>query len=206
MTLLSRLVAQLEYAGISKICIVSGHRADVLRDHLSAHPPRAEIDLAFNAHYETANNAFSLWAARDIVRDRPFLLCDGDVVLVDGVVERLMDAEKNALLVEARTDLGEEEMKVTLRDGRVSALSKTIAPSGAYGESIGVQKITSTAELWRTLKTMVEQNARGEYYEAAFQRMIDQGGRFDAVPVSSDEWIEIDDLADLERARARFGS
>jgi hypothetical protein len=44
------------------------------------------------------------------------------------------------------------------------------------------------------------------YYEDAFQRMIDGGAHFSAVPVSGDEWIEIDDMADLERARTRFGS
>jgi hypothetical protein len=42
------------------------------------------------------------------------------------------------------------------------------------------------------------------YYEDAFQRMMHAGVSFRTVPIGHHEWTEIDDLADLEDARARF--
>lgn len=138
---------------------------------------------------------------------RGFLLCDGDVLLGPGVVERLLDdAADNALLVERRDDMGEEEMKAVVdAKMRVTALAKTLRPDAAFGESIGVQRVgeASAPALWKTLAEMMASGGEGQYYEAAFQRMIDGGIAFAAVPVTGEEWIEIDDVADLERAEAQ---
>ena len=102
--------------------------------------------------------------------------------------------------------MGEEEIKAVVDSNlRVTALAKTLRPEAAFGESIGVQKVggTSAPALWTTLTEMMRSGGEGEYYEAAFQRMIDGGIAFRAVPVTGEEWIEIDDVADLERAEAQ---
>jgi NDP-sugar pyrophosphorylase family protein len=46
----------------------------------------------------------------------------------------------------------------------------------------------------------------GAYYEDAFQRLIDRGAFFGICPVAPDSWMEIDDAADLEKARRAFSS
>jgi choline kinase len=103
--------------------------------------------------------------------------------------------------------LGQEEMKALLDSrGLVRRLSKQVNPPDAAGESIGVQKIGGAALpiLWATLDAMREAGDTGAYYEDAFQRMIEAGVTFNTVSIGHDEWTEIDDLADLQDARARF--
>jgi choline kinase len=98
-------------------------------------------------------------------------------------------------------------MKVQLDgQGNVRRLSKRLAPAESAGESIGVQRISGPALpiLWATLESMREAGDTQDYYEDAFQRMIQAGVTFRTVPVGHHEWTEIDDLADLEDARARF--
>ena len=63
---------------------------------------------------------------------------------------------------------------------------------------------TALPILWATLDSMREAGDTNGYYEEAFQRMMQAGVTFRTVSISHDEWTEIDDLTDLEDARARF--
>jgi choline kinase len=150
----------------------------------------------------------SVFAARGAVETAGIVLCDGDVVLTGDALGRLArDPAAAALLLDRDTPLAGEEMKVQLDvQGNVRRLSKRLAPADAAGESIGIQKIAGPALpiLWATLASMRDAGDTHDYYEDAFQRMILAGVTFRTVPVGHHEWTEIDDLADLEKARARF--
>lgn len=205
-TILSRLLDQLAKAGMKNIFLATGFREDAIRTWVSEHAsslPQLAISFEPNPAFATTNNAQSLWTTRKAVGDHPFLLCDGDVLLRPDVMIRLLEhPSENALLVEPRTDMGDEEMKVMVENDRVTKLSKAIDPKRAFGESIGIQKVAPT--IWKTLEAMIAAGGANKYYEDAFQLMIDGGAWFSAVPVDREEWIEIDDMSDLERARARF--
>ncbi len=77
---------------------------------------------------------------------------------------------------------------------------------GGAGGSIGIQKVGGLALpiFWATLEAMRDAGDTQGYYEDAFQRMMHAGVSFRTVPIGHHEWTEIDDLADLEDARARF--
>jgi choline kinase len=150
----------------------------------------------------------SVLAARPRVEGRGIVLCDGDVVLTGNALDRLVaEPAQAALLVDTETPLASEEMKVLLDgEGNVQRLSKQLPPAECAGESIGVQKVTGPALpiLWAALESMRDAGDTQGYYEDAFQRMIQAGISFRTVPIRHHEWTEIDDLADLEDARARF--
>ncbi len=205
--ILDRLLERLAAGGIRDAVLATGHCASSLSAHFARHPAPLAVSFVDNPRFATTNNAYSLFTTRSVVSGRGFLLCDGDVLLAPGVVERLVQhPSANALLVEPRDDMGEEEMKAQVTAGRAVGLAKTLDASAAFGESIGIQKIgrASSAALFATLEAMMGAGGEGQYYEAAFQRMIDGGTEFSAVSVAGEEWIEIDDVADLARAEARF--
>ncbi|CAN5188225.1 NTP transferase domain-containing protein [soil metagenome] len=207
-SILSRLLDRLADAGITNAILATGHCAGALEEHFAAHPSPIALTFVANPRFATTNNAYSLFTTEASVGDRGFLLCDGDVLLGPGVVERLLEGGGDtALLIEPRSDMGEEEMKARVdATNRVTALAKTLVARTCFGESIGIQKIGPSAApaLWKTLRAMIAAGAVDRYYEAAFQTMIDDGIAIHSVPVSEAEWIEIDDLPDLERARAQF--
>jgi choline kinase len=195
-------------AGIARAVVVTGYLAPQVDAHLSRQPPPLPVVTALNPDYATTGNCMSVLAARRAVETPGILLCDGDVVLTGDALGRLAtDPATAALLLDRDTPLAGEEMKVQLdAQGNVRRLSKRLAPAESAGESIGIQKIAGPALpiLWATLESMRETGDSQEYYEDAFQRMIQAGVTFRTVPVGHHEWTEIDDLADLEDARARF--
>jgi choline kinase len=207
-TILARQLERIAAAGIPRAVVVTGHLAGQVEAHLRSTPPPLPVRLAPNPDFGATGNCMSVLAARDQTTGQGIVLCDGDVVLTGDALTRLVaDPAPAAILLDAGTALAAEEMKAQVDSrGNVRRLSKELTPGESAGESIGIQKVTGPALpiLWATLDAMRAAGDTHGYYEDAFQRMILAGVTFRTVPIGHDEWTEIDDLADLEDARARF--
>jgi choline kinase len=165
----------------------------------------ALLELVFNPKAEEWNNCYSLWCAREHFA-QGVLLCNGDTVHPPEVEERLLAGRGNAELVLALDDaktLGAEEMKVLLgEDGLLRGINKAHDPAAAAGEYIGLTVIEPAAA--DGLADALEATWRrdpGLYYEDGFQEYADRGGRVGVASVGGLEWVEVDDQADLDRAR-----
>jgi choline kinase len=133
------------------------------------------------------------------------LLANGDTVHPVSVEETLLGARGPGVLLAVDTEkrLAEEEMKVrwTAESG-LQRITKQMPPETAYGEYIGVTLIEAeaAAPLTAALEATWQRDA-DLYYEDGYQELVDRGFRVDLAPIGSVDWVEIDDLRDLERAR-----
>jgi L-glutamine-phosphate cytidylyltransferase len=205
----SFLVRQLDLltrAGIPSrdVVIVGGYRVDRIREELA----RGGYDCAVvvNERYQEWNNFYSLLVAEPALGGEDFLQLDGDVVLDEQLLPRLIEAPGEALLaVDCRADLDEEAMKVQLDGGRVIAIAKPLDPARCAGEYIGVAKLSAAAarDVFDELGKLPGEGLTYEYYEHAFHRLAaGERVRFDIVDVHDCTVLEIDDAADLARAEA----
>jgi choline kinase len=158
----------------------------------------------FNEKALEWNNAYSLWCARDAFSEG-VLLANGDTVHPASVEERLLAARGPELViaVDDSKPLGEEEMKVHVTaDGHLDRINKALDPTTAHGEYIGVTLIEPAAAdgLADALETTWRRDPQ-LYYEDGFQELADRGGRIGIAPIGTVEWVEVDDHADLARAR-----
>ena len=205
-TLLERTVEAMRQAGITEFVVVTGYRANMIRDFLTSRYAETDATFTFlhNADYEHNNNIYSLWMAGQVVRGREFLLMDSDILCDPAVVGRIAREPESALALN-RHELGEEEMKVVV-DGelRITEISKTCAPAEAMGESVGIEKITAdySEALYRELDMMIEQEGLIDiFYERAFERLIPQGHTFRVVDTTDYFSYELDTPEDLEQAQ-----
>jgi choline kinase len=208
--LLDRALAALEAAGFTDVVIVVGYREDVLQQFLAARASRLQVRCVRNPDYASTNNAYSLWTARGAVPGG-FVLLDGDLLFEPGVLAALLATPgEAALAVERRADLGDEEMKVLEGPGvSVAAVSKTIDPREAIGESVGIARFSpaAAAALWTRLEAQIVAGRRNVYYELAFEELIAAGWRFHIGDVTGLACMEIDtpeDLAAAHRLAARI--
>ncbi|HUH01077.1 MAG TPA: phosphocholine cytidylyltransferase family protein [Kofleriaceae bacterium] len=204
--LIDRMIARLGEAGIDSVVVVSGHAHDALERHLraSAHPLAKDAAIVFNERYAEWGNFYSLLVAQDHLRDQDYVRLDGDVLLGPGVMSRVIAARAPlALAIDTTVALGDEEMKARIDgQGRVFELNKRIAPVSAQGEFIGVDRVSATMApaVFAALRRMIDQGETNEYYERAYERLMEQGVEVGVADVSGCVWCEIDDAADLERA------
>ncbi|MGN6791739.1 MAG: sugar phosphate nucleotidyltransferase [Streptosporangiaceae bacterium] len=99
--------------------------------------------------------------------------------------------------------LAEEEMKVELDPGGMLVqITKVMDPAHAHGEYMGVTLIEPAAAvaLADCLETTWRRNPH-LYYEDGFAEFSERGGAVLAAPIGAVEWVEVDDHADLLRAR-----
>jgi choline kinase len=157
-----------------------------------------------NDKAEEWNNAYSLWCARDYF-EQGALLVNGDTVHPVSVERTLLASEDGADILLAVDDvkpLADEEMKVTLEDGRLKRITKLMDPSEAYGEYIGATLIRPGAaeRLADALKATFERDPQ-LYYEDGYQEMVHRGEKIAVAPIGKVDWVEVDNHDDLSKAR-----
>ena len=189
-TLLSRHVENLETLGIP-LRLVTGFHADLIRDAL---PDGVEI-----VHNEEFRRGSLLSMAAGLSGlDEDVVLMDGDV-LYDPTILADVCALPRGFALDPRTDPGEEEMMLGVRDGEVRAIRRGMRDGfDLLGEGVGFFKLNR--ELLPALHETIEESDPEGDYEAALDLLVSEYGA-DYVPVDERPWTEIDFPEDLEVAR-----
>ena len=196
-TLLDRQIAALQSAGVDRIAIVAGHCAEQVAARVG---PR--VALVQNSRFAATNSLYSLWLARHWIEDGGVVL-NGDVLFHDQSLVDLLGARcEDALLVEARpSQFDDEEMKVRIRHGCVTDISKTLPIDETDAESLGIAKFGRDGArllLDEAGRLLASGEARA-WLPAAFQRFCSRRP-LRAVDTRGYPWIEIDFPDDYRRA------
>jgi len=205
-TIMDISLRNLAAAGLTDVTIVVGYCAGAVEERKDAFEQKygVKITLVHNDKAEEWNNAYSLWLARDHFA-RGALLVNGDTVHPVSVEMTLLAARGPGLLlaVDEVKRLADEEMKVIVDGtGQVRRITKLMDPAEASGEYIGATLIEARAA--DALATALEATWRRDpdlYYEDGYQTLVDTGGEVGAAPIGSLPWVEVDNHADLTRAR-----
>jgi choline kinase len=215
-TILDIALRNLAAVGLREIVIVVGYAADVVRDRAAAleREHGVRLTLVDNDRAEEWNNAYSLWLAREHFAAGA-LLVNGDTVHPVSVEKALLAAGQGSaddgaapqpgiiIAVDDIKDLADEEMKVIIDSGgRLTRITKLMDPALAHGEYIGATLIGAAAAA--PLAAALEATWRRDpslYYEDGFQELADRGGAIGVAPIGEVEWVEVDNHADLRRAR-----
>ena len=202
-TLLQRTVDAMAATGITEFVVVTGYRANMIRDFLTIHYSLFTIHFLHNADYEHNNNIYSLWMAGQKVRGKEFLLMDSDILCDPKAIAEVACQSEPALALN-RHELGEEEMKIVVdADNRITEISKTCRVEDAVGESVGIEKMTAdySEALYRELDQMIEKERLIDiFYERAFERLIPQGHTFKVIDTTRYFSYELDTPEDFEKA------
>jgi choline kinase len=205
-TILDIALANLKAVGLDDVTVVTGYAAQAVQERRAALERRhgVRLELLFNPKAEEWNNAYSLWCARDLFAEG-VLLVNGDTVHPASVEESLLAARGPGILLalDDVKELGEEEMKVRLSaQGHMTRINKALDPATAQGEYIGLTLIEPEAAV--PLADALEATFLRDpqlYYEDGFQEYADRGGQVGVAPIGAVDWAEVDDHADLARAR-----
>ena len=205
-TILDIALRNLAAVGLTDVAIVIGYAADQVaaRQEALESAYGVRLRLVHNDKAEEWNNAYSLWLARDQFAEGA-LLVNGDTVHPVSVEKTLLAARGPGVLlaVDYLKPLADEEMKVIVDDrGQVQRITKLMDPALAFGEYIGATMIEPAAA--GALADALEATWRRDpnlYYEDGFQELADRGGEVRVATIGQVDWVEVDNHADLARAR-----
>jgi choline kinase len=200
MTLVERQIAALRRCGVTDIAVVVGCEAARVRRSCGR-----GVQFVENTRFAQTNSLYSLWLARPLLLDG-FVVMNCDVVLHPQLLDDLLTARhEDALLVayqeDDRSPLGEEEMKVRTRRGRVVDISKAMAAGDADGENVGVVKFGAAGAqlLASILDERVAAGGLRDWAPRAFAEFA-RIRPLHAIGTRGYLWTEIDFPEDYQRA------
>jgi choline kinase len=195
---------------IEEIIIIIGYKADLIKNYIKSHyNSHPKIKLLVNKSYNTTNNMFSLYLAKQYINNS-LLLMNGDVILDKEIVNGLIDFPfKNAIAV----DIGEynkESMKVIQKNNYLIDISKKINKQNALGCSIDFYKFSEEGKniLFNKIEEFINiRNEKNLWTEVAIQSLLRNNQlKMKAYDIKDKTWIEIDNLKDLKTANKLFSS
>lgn len=207
-TVLDLTLANFAEVELRDVAVVIGYRGEAVRERKAALEKTygVTLHLVENDRAEEWNNAYSLWCARDVLKEGA-ILANGDTVHPVSVEETLLGARGGGrriiLALDTVKRLADEEMKVVTDPVKgVRRITKLMDPAEASGEYIGVTLIEAEAaeELADALRTTFERDPQ-LYYEDGYQELVDRGSTIGTVPIGDVPWVEIDNHDDLGRGR-----
>jgi choline kinase len=197
-TLLDRQISALTDAQLDEIVLVVGFEAERIQELC---PP--STCFVVNSRFEETSSLYSLWLARDHLRDG-FVVLNCDVLFHPQLLTNLMSSQfADALLVDlTNNQLGEEEMKVKVIDGLVVDIRKDLDPAEADGENVGIVKFSAEGakHLVAEMDSLISSGFERDWAPRAFREFA---RRFPLHAVSTDNypWIEIDFPEDYRKAK-----
>ncbi|MCR4618345.1 MAG: aminotransferase class I/II-fold pyridoxal phosphate-dependent enzyme [Lachnospiraceae bacterium] len=212
-TLIERLLRQLETYKLNRIVIVAGYEAQKLTDFVKTLDINTPIEFVINSIYDKTNNIYSLYLAKEQLTSDDTLLFESDIILEDSVIEALINDERDTL---ALVDKYESWM-----DGTCAVLNdddtiEKIVPGklfnyndrGSYFKTVNIYKFSkyfSENVYIPFLEAYLKAMGNNEYYEQVLRviTMLDVAG-IRAKRLSGQKWYEIDDIQDLDIAESLF--
>ena len=121
-TILSRQLRQLVSFGIEEVVMTTGYYDKVLVDYCNALHLPLKITFVKNDLYDKTNYIYSIYCAKEYLKDDDVILMHGDLVFENLVMEAVIDNEKSCMAVSSTLPLPEKDFKAVVIDGRIDKI------------------------------------------------------------------------------------
>ena len=199
-TSLEHQLKNLRACGIKKIVIVTGYCEEQIRDFCK---DKKGIKFIYNPFFDITNIMVSLWFAREEMKGG-FIFSYSDILYDKEILKDLLVNKNDIVMVVDKKKTDEESEKILVDyEGLIKEVSKNVSPKEAYGEFIGLIKLSAKgAELLaQELDEMVREGSLASYLTRAFERLARKGYPVHLSHSRGRPWIEIDFPEELEKAR-----
>ena len=205
-SILERLVICLNQQGFKRLVIVTGYREKCIRDFLGTRYGEMKIEYIYSALYNTTNNIYSLWMARNIINE-PFMLVESDLVFDEYLLDDMRYPDRIAI---ARMQPWMNGTTVTInKSQQVKRFlnGASVSPDEIRHKTVNIYSFSLSS--WRgIIKKLNQHISAGSvncYYETVFAEMIADGSlSLQAVSFDNKLWYEIDTIADMKEAEKLF--
>jgi len=175
-SILERLVRSLTMKGFRRLVIVTGHMNACISDFLGSHSGGMTIDYIFSPRYKTTNNIYSLWMARETIKE-PFLLMESDIVFDESLLDEMVYPDRIAV---ARMQGWMNGTTVTINKSKqVEAFHKgdTFSSDDIRYKTVNIYSFSRAS--WTRVKDRLNQyicdGKVHDYYEMVFTEMVADG-------------------------------
>lgn len=212
-TMIERMLNQLENKAFSKIIIVTGYEGQKLIDFIETLDISTPIEFINNPIYDQTNNIYSLWLAKDKLLEEDTVLLESDLIFEDSILDALLDDSRPTLALVDKYESWMDGTVVKLdEDDSISAFVPgkkfVYRDIDSYYKTVNIYKFSkefSTTHYVPFLDAYTQALGRNEYYEQVLRviTLLDDPA-IKAKRLDGQKWYEIDDVQDLDIASSIF--
>lgn len=199
-TILSRQLKQIEAAGIQEVVMTTGSFAEVLEQYCQALHTKLRFTFVQNPLYRETNYIYSIYCAREYLRD-DILLMHGDLVFENAVLDQALAAERSCMAVSSTSPLPEKDFKAVIRDGRIEKVGIEFFDSAMAAQPLYHLKQADWSVWLEKIIAFCETDQRKCYAENALNQVSDACALY-PLDVKDALCAEVDTPEDLEKVSA----
>ncbi|CCY76934.1 aminotransferase class I/II-fold pyridoxal phosphate-dependent enzyme [Eshraghiella crossota] len=212
-TLIERMLRQLDRYGMDRIIIVTGYKGDILKDYVQNLRINTPVVFVDNSDYRHTNNIYSLWLTREFLEEMDSLVLESDMIFEDRVIEKMLAIDNGCGTFVARPRPWMDGSIVKLdKDNNIVYFVddeevKRIDPS-YYHKIVSIYKFKKryVSEKYMTyLNEYVKKNKDNNLYESLLKVIdLDVEKKIPAEILDEEQWYEINDIQDMDIAESMF--
>ena len=212
-TLIDRMLHQIDRQNLSQIVIVVGYKGQKLIDYVNELNIRTPVTFIDNPIYDKTNNIYSLALAKEWLCKDDTLLFESDLIFEDSVLDALLSDPRETLALVDKYEswmdgtcvkLGDDDSIEAFVPGKKFKFNEI----KDYYKTVNIYKFskhfstTSYVPFLEAYQTALGQN---EYYEQVLRviTLLDNS-EIKAKRLEGQKWYEIDDIQDLDIAESIF--
>ena len=212
-TMIERMLRQLDKLNLSKIVIVIGYKGRELVEYISNLNIKTPIVYVENKIYDKTNNIYSLYLAKDYLLKEDTLLLESDLIFEDTVLQKVVDDPHHSTALVAKYESWMDGTVITLDED--NNITKFIDKKHFdfkkienYYKTVNIYKFSkefSNTHYVPFLEAYSKALGNNEYYEQVLKviTLLDKP-EIKATVLDNESWYEIDDIQDLDIAESIF--
>lgn len=212
-TLIDRMLHQLERYGLSRIVIVVGYKGNKLKDYIATLNITTPIEFVENPIYNKTNNIYSLSLAKEYLCKEDTLLFESDLIFEDEIIKSLIEDNRSTLAVVDKYESWMDGTCVKLDENDsieafIPGKSFKFNEIKDYYKTVNIYKFSKEFSVncyVPFLDAYSKALGNNEYYEQVLRviTMLDNP-EIKAKRLNGQLWYEIDDIQDLDIATSMF--
>ena len=212
-SLIDRLLHQIEKHHLDRIVIVVGYEGQKLIDYIGTLDIKTPITYVENPIYDKTNNIYSLALAKEYLRQDDTLLFESDLIFEDSIIDCLLDDPRETLVLVDRYESWMDGTCIRIDENDniksfISGKKLNYKKVTDYYKTVNVYKFSqrfSDSVYIPFLEAYSKALGNNEYYEQVLKviTLLDDP-EIKAKRLNNQKWYEIDDVQDLDIAEVLF--
>lgn len=203
----------LSAVGVTEVALVVGYQKDNLIEYLGNKKFGINITYIDNPIFETTNNIYSLYLAREYLKKEDTLLLESDLIYDLSILK--------GLIADKRPSLAVVDKYQAWMDGTVVKLDNNLKITNfipkAFFDFAEISRYYKTVNIYKFSKRFSRKTyvpfleaystalGNNEYYEQVLRVVLElENQELEAYPLKGERWYEIDDVQDKNNAEVVF--
>ena len=202
-TILSRQLKQLVSFGVEEVVITTGYYDKVLVDYCNALHLPLNYTFVNNPVYDKTNYIYSIYCAKERLKDDDVILMHGDLVFENLVMEAVIDSPDSCMAVSSTLPLPEKDFKAVIKGDRIEKVGIEFFDDALAAQPLYKIKKEDWLVWLASIERFCESDNRKCYAENAFNEV---SNRCIIKPLDVKDMLcsEIDTPEDLQVVSAKL--